>query len=103
MRRWLWLVGAPARLVVLGFLHGYRRLVAPVLGERCRFYPSCSAYAIEAVRTHGAMKGSLLAGWRLLRCSPLSAGGPDPVPDRGRWRSKAATGAGQYDNVIRRA
>lgn len=103
MRRWPWVAGAPARAAVVGVLRGYRRLVSPMLGQRCRFHPSCSAYAIEAVRTHGAIKGVLLATWRVLRCSPLSAGGPDPVPDVGRWISREAAGRSEYDAVIREA
>lgn len=103
MRRWLWLAGAPVRLVILGVLNGYQRLVAPALGQRCRFYPSCSTYAEEAVRLHGAVKGSLLATWRVLRCSPLSAGGPDPIPAVGAWRSRVETKRGEYDVVIREA
>jgi putative membrane protein insertion efficiency factor len=103
MRRWLWLAGAPVRLVILGVLNGYQRLVAPALGQRSRFYPSCSTYAVEAVRLHGAVKGSLLATWRLLRCSPLSAGGPDPIPAVGAWRSRAEPKRGEYDVVIREA
>lgn len=96
MRRALWKLGAPARLLVLGVVHAYRALLAPMLGQRCRFYPSCSAYAVEAVRTHGAVKGSALALWRILRCSPLSSGGLDPVPARHSGRRPAV-----YDGVIR--
>jgi putative membrane protein insertion efficiency factor len=103
MRRWLWLAGAPVRVVILGALNGYRRLVAPALGQRCRFYPSCSTYAEEAVRLHGAVKGSLLATWRVLRCSPLSAGGPDHIPAVGDWKSRAETKRDKYDVVIREA
>jgi putative membrane protein insertion efficiency factor len=58
----------------------YRRWISPALPARCRFYPSCSAYALEAVTTHGAIKGLRLAIWRLLRCHPFNAGGYDPVP-----------------------
>jgi hypothetical protein len=67
----------------------YRRLVSPVLivasgpGCGCRFTPNCSCYADEAVRRHGALKGSGLAVWRVARCHPWSAGGADPVPPRG--------------------
>ena len=65
----------------------YRRFVSPSLPPMCRFEPSCSAYAREALQTHGAWKGTLLAMWRVLRCNPLTPGGQlDPVPDRGRWR-----------------
>ena len=54
---------------------------SPLLGPRCRFYPSCSQYALEAVRTHGSLRGSSLALRRLLRCHPWHAGGYDPVPE----------------------
>ena len=60
----------------------YRRWVSPALPARCRFYPSCSAYALEAVGTHGAIRGIGLAIWRLLRCHPFHPGGFDPVPPR---------------------
>jgi uncharacterized protein len=63
-------------------LTGYRLLVSPLLGPRCRFYPSCSAYALEAVQVHGALRGSWLAVRRLSRCHPFHAGGLDPVPPR---------------------
>lgn len=71
---------------LLGLVWLYQRAVSPVLPAvfgpncGCRFSPSCSHYAAEAVRTHGALAGSGLALWRLLRCTPLSAGGLDPVP-----------------------
>jgi uncharacterized protein len=65
-------------LIVL--LNGYRRFVSPLLGPRCRFYPSCSAYALEAVQVHGALRGSWLTVRRLSRCHPFHAGGLDPVP-----------------------
>jgi uncharacterized protein len=60
----------------------YQVTLSPLLGPRCRFYPSCSQYALEAVRTHGALAGGWLALRRLLRCHPLHPGGYDPVPDR---------------------
>jgi uncharacterized protein len=105
MRRALRALGAPVRVLLVGLLNAYRMVVAPALGQRCRFYPSCSAYALEAVRTHGAVKGSMLATWRVLRCSPLSAGGPDPVPNRGAWKGRAgrAEGPAPYDSVIQEA
>jgi putative membrane protein insertion efficiency factor len=59
----------------------YRRRISPMLGPRCRFEPSCSAYAREALLRHGALKGTALAVWRVLRCNPLTPGGRyDPVP-----------------------
>jgi uncharacterized protein len=74
---------AAARLLLL-LLTGYRRFVSPLLGPRCRFYPSCSAYALEAVQVHGALRGSWLAVRRLSRCHPFHAGGLDPVPAPGK-------------------
>jgi uncharacterized protein len=67
------------RLVALPIV-AYRRWVSPALPARCRFYPSCSAYALEAVTTHGAWRGIGLAIWRVLRCHPFHPGGYDPVP-----------------------
>ena len=61
-------------------LRGYRYFLSPWLGPSCRFHPSCSHYAMEAVRTHGALKGSWLAARRVCRCHPFNAGGFDPVP-----------------------
>jgi putative membrane protein insertion efficiency factor len=78
--------GWPLRAALLGVLGLYHRALGQMLGTRCRFHPSCSVYAAEAIRTHGALRGVGLAAWRVLRCSPLSAGGPDPVPARGRRR-----------------
>ena len=67
--------------LILGALRLYRVLISPLLGPRCRFYPSCSHYAEIAVRRHGALKGSWLAAQRLARCHPWNPGGVDPVPD----------------------
>ncbi len=65
---------------VLWLLRGYKRLLSPLLPPACRYVPTCSEYAAEAVEVHGVVRGSLLAGWRLLRCHPLARGGFDPVP-----------------------
>ncbi|HEY3859894.1 MAG TPA: membrane protein insertion efficiency factor YidD [Gammaproteobacteria bacterium] len=67
------------RLLII-FIQIYRYTVSPVLGKRCRFEPSCSVYAIQALREHGAIKGSGLTAWRLCRCHPFNPGGYDPVP-----------------------
>jgi putative membrane protein insertion efficiency factor len=66
--------------LILAALRTYRTLVSPVLGPRCRFYPSCSQYAEIAVQRHGALKGSWLSARRLARCHPWNPGGVDPVP-----------------------
>lgn len=70
------------RAVVLGALRAYKRLVSPALPPACRFTPTCSEYAYEAVARHGVLRGLWLAAKRLARCHPLSAGGYDPVPER---------------------
>ena len=64
----------------------YRRVVSPLLGPRCRYYPSCSEYAVDAVREYGVIRGSVLAVWRVLRCNPLSDGGLDPVAEQRLFR-----------------
>jgi putative membrane protein insertion efficiency factor len=65
---------------LVAFMRLYRFLVSPLYGQTCRFYPSCSAYALEALERHGFVRGVRLAGWRLLRCNPWNAGGVDLVP-----------------------
>jgi len=68
------------KYLLIGFLKAYRLVISPLYGNVCRYYPSCSAYALRAVEVHGAVKGGWLAGRRLLRCHPWSPGGYDPVP-----------------------
>ncbi|HTP41622.1 MAG TPA: membrane protein insertion efficiency factor YidD [Nitrospiria bacterium] len=68
------------RALLLTLIRGYRRWVSPVLPPSCRFYPSCSAYAIEAVHRHGVIRGGWLAVKRMACCHPYHAGGHDPVP-----------------------
>ena len=86
---------SPLARVLTGAIVAYRRWVSPALPARCRFYPSCSAYAQEALAKHGAIRGTALAIWRLLRCQPFNPGGFDPVPDpiRHRHRPADVTGA----------
>jgi uncharacterized protein len=71
-----------AKLLLLLLIRGYRRLISPLLPPSCRFQPTCSAYALEAVTQHGAAVGSWLAVKRILRCHPWSPGGYDPVPEK---------------------
>lgn len=71
------------RLVLIGAIRLYQLIISPMLGPRCKYYPSCSAYGLEAVKVHGAGRGSLLAAWRVLRCNPWSHGGVDDVPPAG--------------------
>ena len=67
----------------------YRRFISPLMAPRCRYYPTCSAYAAEAIRSYGVLRGLVLAGWRLLRCNPLSHGGFDPVEQQTLFRTRA--------------
>lgn len=68
--------------VLLGLIRGYRYFLSPFLGPTCRFLPTCSAYAIEAIETHGAIRGSWLALKRIAKCHPWHGGGLDPVPPK---------------------
>lgn len=65
----------------LGLIRLYQRFLSPLLPPACRFQPTCSRYGFEAIRRHGILKGSLLTGWRILRCNPFNPGGYDPVPE----------------------
>lgn len=75
-------VSALMRRLLVGIVRGYRLLLSPWIGGACRFEPTCSLYAIEAIERHGAAAGSYLAARRILRCHPACAGGCDPVPER---------------------
>lgn len=69
----------PARALLVWAIRGYQTFISPALPRRCKYYPSCSQYALDAVTKHGVLRGLVLIGWRLLRCNPLSYGGYDPV------------------------
>ncbi len=79
------------RRLVVAPIVAYRRVVSPLLPRRCRYEPSCSAYAEQAVREFGILRGLVLAGWRLLRCNPWSHGGFDPVEAQRLFRRPAAS------------
>ncbi|WBB82464.1 membrane protein insertion efficiency factor YidD [Micromonospora sp. WMMD882] len=79
--------------MLVGPIIAYRRWISPALPARCRFYPSCSAYGLEAVVRHGALRGAGLTIRRLLRCHPFHPGGYDPVPEPGGRRRADVTGA----------
>ena|GEM_PF-997453 len=85
---WLWdhSVGWPIMWFELTLIRAYQIAISPILPPSCRYHPSCSAYGFGAIRTHGSLKGTGLAIWRLLRCNPFSDGGLDPVPSAGKWR-----------------
>lgn len=68
--------------VLIALIRVYQYAISPMLGQRCKFYPSCSNYAIEALRVHGPIKGTGLAAWRVMRCNPFSDGGVDHVPPK---------------------
>jgi putative membrane protein insertion efficiency factor len=73
--------------LLIGVVRGYQLLLSPWIGGQCRFTPTCSNYTIEALRRHGAARGSYLGTMRILRCHPWCAGGPDPVPLNFAWDS----------------
>ena len=74
-----------ARLLV-GLVRGYQWVLSPLLGDRCKYHPTCSQYAIDALHEHGAARGTVLAVWRVLRCNPWSAGGVDHARDQTLFR-----------------
>ncbi|MBA3233761.1 MAG: membrane protein insertion efficiency factor YidD [Propionibacteriales bacterium] len=80
------------RYVLIRFLRAYRLLISPLYGQVCRYDPSCSAYALGAVETHGALRGSWLAVRRVARCHPWEAGGYDPVPTSFAWQATSPAG-----------
>lgn len=77
----------PLTWAVTTLIKGYQRWISPAFAPRCRYYPSCSQYALEAYQRHGLVKGFLLSTWRILRCNPWSLGGVDHVPPKGQWRA----------------
>jgi uncharacterized protein len=72
--------------VLISPIRAYQRFISPAFAPRCRYYPTCSEYAVQSIRELGPIRGSILAGWRLLRCNPFSHGGVDEVSDRKLFR-----------------
>lgn len=66
--------------ILISLIKFYRKYISPMKGTKCPYYPCCSQYGLEAVEKYGALKGGMLAAWRILRCNPFSKGGYDPVP-----------------------
>jgi putative membrane protein insertion efficiency factor len=77
------------RAVVVAPIRLYQRLISPALGQRCKYYPSCSEYAVQAISTFGILRGLVLAAWRLLRCNPFSHGGLDPIENQRLFKPRA--------------
>ena len=69
------------KTVFLALIRFYQRNISPLSPPRCRFYPTCSQYGYEAIDRYGAVKGTAMTAWRIVRCSPLTSGGYDPVPE----------------------
>ncbi|GAA1397611.1 hypothetical protein GCM10009599_26990 [Luteococcus peritonei] len=81
------------RYPLVAFVKLWRRLLSPLYGDVCKYHPSCSAYGLTALETHGAIYGSWLTVWRILRCNPFSKGGYDPVPgtaEDAAWQTEQA-------------
>ncbi|MEA2331105.1 MAG: uncharacterized protein QOH58_1243 [Thermoleophilaceae bacterium] len=76
------------RTILVSPIRLYQRTISPALPARCKYHPSCSEYAVQAVRRYGILRGVVLAGWRLLRCNPWSHGGVDFVEDQKLFRSR---------------
>jgi len=81
-----------ARMVAVTPIVLYQRVISPALPRRCKYEPTCSRYAVEAIREYGILRGLVLAGWRLLRCNPWSHGGYDPVEAQRVFRTGSDTG-----------
>ena len=82
------------RAVLLAPIRLYQRFISPLLPRRCKYLPTCSDYAVQAVREYGAWRGLVLASWRLLRCNPWSHGGYDPVSEQTLFKRRGAPAAG---------
>ena len=84
-------------------IRAYRRFVSPLLGPRCKYHPSCSQYALDALAEYGFLRGCALAGWRLLRCNPLSHGGVDYASDQTLFRARPRSALARAESEPRSA
>lgn len=94
---------SPLALVLIAGVRLWRRIVSPSYGNVCKYHPSCSAYGLQALQVHGALRGGVLIVWRLLRCNPWSPGGYDPVPgspEADAWRAEQALSAGSASPTV---
>ncbi len=82
------------RELLVALVRAYQAVVSPLLPRSCKYHPSCSHYAIDSLREYGALRGSVVAGWRILRCNPFSHGGYDPVAQQHVLRARPMPGAG---------
>ena len=80
-----------ARRVALAPIRIYQRMISPAFPRRCKYHPTCSAYAVQAIQRFGILRGAVLAAWRLLRCNPFSDGGYDPVSDQTLFKSRESS------------
>ena len=87
--------------VFLAPIRLYQRFISPAMPRRCKYEPTCSAYAVDAVRELGVMRGAILAAWRILRCNPFSHGGWDPVSDRTLFRAPEASATSTHKHEAR--
>ena len=88
---WVQGVGRLLAYALIAPIRLYQMTISPLLGDVCRYHPSCSKYAVGALKVHGPFKGLVLTAYRLVRCTPFTRGGLDPVPDRGEWRPSIQT------------
>lgn len=72
-------------IILAPIIFVYQKLISPLLGPRCKYHPSCSSYLVQAITTHGIIKGIILGTLRIIRCNPFSGGGLNPVPSKGKW------------------
>ena len=90
----------PVKAFFLGAIRLYQTVVSPFIPGRCKYYPSCSQYALDAVREYGALRGFVLAAWRVLRCNPMSFGGYDPVSRQKLFRPRPGAGESGTDRGL---